>query len=62
VAFAAIAAALPYVAARGRWGAAAIGAAMLVLTVLAVPSVHAVPLAVAAWLTAGAVALRSRQV
>jgi len=51
-AFAAIALALPYAQARGRWGAAGLGAAMLVLTVLCVPGVQAVPLAVAAWLTA----------
>ena len=51
-AFAAVALALPFAQARGRWGAAALGAAMLVLTVLCVPGVQAVPLTVAAWLTA----------
>jgi eukaryotic-like serine/threonine-protein kinase len=61
-AFAAIALAMPYALARGRWGAAGLGAAMLVLTVLAVPGAQAVPLTVAAWLTAAAVALRSTQV
>jgi hypothetical protein len=57
-AFAAIAVALPFARARGRWGAAGLGAAMLVLTVLAVPSAAAAPLAVAAWITAAALALR----
>jgi len=56
LAFAALAAAVPSARARGRWGAAGLGAAMLVLTVLAVPSAHAAPLAVAAWLTAAALA------
>jgi hypothetical protein len=56
VAFAALAVAVPLARARGRWGAAAFGAAMLVLTVLAVPPAHAAPLAVAAWLTAAALA------
>jgi len=54
LAFAALAVAAPYARARGNWGAAGLGAAMLVLTVLAVPSAHAAPLAVAAWLTAAA--------
>jgi hypothetical protein len=53
-ALAAVAVALPFAAARGRWGAAVLGAAMLVLTIAAVPPAHAVPLAVAAWLTAAA--------
>jgi hypothetical protein len=61
-AFAAIALAMPYALARGRWGAAGIGAAMLVLTVLVVPGAQAVPLTVAAWLTAAAVALRTTEV
>jgi hypothetical protein len=56
VAFAAVAFALPYARARGRWGAAALGAAMLALTLLTVPSAAAVPLVLAAWLTAAAVA------
>jgi len=59
-AFAAIAAALPFARAHGRWGAAAAGAAMLVLTVLLVPSATAAPLAAAAWITAGALALRAK--
>jgi serine/threonine-protein kinase len=61
VVFAAIAVALPYAHARGRWGAAILGGAMLVGTVVAVPSAPAVSLAFAAWLTAGAVALRARR-
>ncbi|HET8529066.1 MAG TPA: serine/threonine-protein kinase [Gaiellaceae bacterium] len=61
LAFAALAVAVPYARDRGRWGAAGLGAAMLVLTVLAVPSAHAAPLAAAAWLTAAAlVGLRRR--
>jgi hypothetical protein len=61
LAFAALAVAVPYARERGLWGAAGLGAAMLVLTVLAVPSAHAVPLAVAAWLTAAAlVGLQAR--
>ncbi|MGH2999052.1 MAG: hypothetical protein ACRDNM_07110, partial [Gaiellaceae bacterium] len=59
--FAAVALALPYAHARGRWGAAGLGAAMLVATIVAVPSAPAVPLAFAAWLTAAAVALRARR-
>ncbi len=61
-AFAALAAALPLAAARGRWGAAASGAAMLVLTVLAVPSAGPVALVAAAWVTAAAVALQAQRV
>jgi hypothetical protein len=55
-AFGALAVAIPYARAYGRWGAAGLGAAMLVLTVLAVPGAAAAPLAVSAWLTALAVA------
>jgi hypothetical protein len=54
-AFGALALALPFARAYGRWGAAGLGAAMLVLTVLAVPGAQAAPLTVAAWLTALAV-------
>jgi hypothetical protein len=54
-AFGALAAALPFARAHGRWGAAGLGAAMLVLTVLVVPGAQAAPLAVSAWLTALAV-------
>jgi hypothetical protein len=59
--FSAVALALPFAHARGRWGAAALGGAMLVATVLAVPSAPAASLAAAAWLTAAAVALRARR-
>jgi eukaryotic-like serine/threonine-protein kinase len=58
-AFAAVAAAIPFARAHGRWGAAALGAAMLALTVLIVPSAAAAPLVAAAWITATALALRS---
>ena len=58
-AFAAVALMLPFAQARGRWGAAALGAAMLLATVLAVPSAAAAPLVAAAWLTAVVVAVRS---
>ena len=59
--FAGIALALPFAHARGRWGAAAVGGAMLVATIVAVPSAPAASLAAAAWLTAAAVALRARR-
>jgi hypothetical protein len=58
-AFAAVAFALPFAQARGRWGAAGIGALMLVLTVLAVPSAHALSLVAAAWVTALTVGVRA---
>jgi Protein kinase domain len=62
VAFAAVALVLPYAQARGRWGAAALGAAMLAATVLAVPSAQALPLVVAAWLTAATLMVRAERV
>jgi hypothetical protein len=58
LAFALVAAALPYARARGFWGAAVLGAGMLTLTVLLVPSAAAAPLVAAAWVTAAAVAWR----
>jgi hypothetical protein len=61
-AFAAIAFALPHAQARGRWGAAALGAAMVVATLLAVPAAQAVPLVAAAWLTAAILAVRAARV
>jgi len=61
VVFAAVALALPFAHARGRWGAAALGGAMLTATVVAVPSAPAASLAAAAWLTAAAVAFRARR-
>jgi hypothetical protein len=56
--FAAIAFAVPVARARGRWGVAGLGAAMLVLTVLAVPAAAAWPLVAAAWVTAAAAVVR----
>jgi hypothetical protein len=58
--FAAVAVALPY--ARGRWRAAALGSGFLVFGVLAVPSVTAWPLVVAAWVTAAAITWASERV
>jgi Protein kinase domain len=58
-AFAALAYLLPHAQARGRWGAAALAAGLLLL---AVPSAQAVSLAVAAWLTAAAMVYRSDHV
>ncbi len=48
--------ALPYAARGGRWGIAAWGAATLAVALLPVPFV---PLAVAVWLTCGALAVRT---
>ena len=56
-AFALVAAALPLARSYGRWGAAGLGAGMLVLTVAVVPSATAWPLVAAAWVTAGAAAV-----
>ncbi len=61
VVFAAVALALPFAHARGRWGAVVLAGAMLIATVVAVPSAPAASLAAAAWLTAAAVALRARR-
>jgi hypothetical protein len=61
-AFAAVALLMPFALARGRWGSAGLGAGMLVLTVLAIPRAQAVPLAVAAWLTAAALAAHATKV
>jgi eukaryotic-like serine/threonine-protein kinase len=62
LAFAAIAVILPYAPARGRWGAVAVGAAMMGATVLAVPSAQALPLVVAAWLTTAVLMVRADRV
>lgn len=62
LAFAAIAVVLPYAQARGRWGAAAVGAAMMAATVLAVPSAQVLPLVVAAWLTTAVLMVRADRV
>jgi hypothetical protein len=60
-ALAAVAVVLPYAGARGRWGAAGLGAVMLVLTVPTVPTAAWLPLVLAAWLTAVAVAVRAER-
>jgi hypothetical protein len=60
--FAAAAAVLPYAQARGRWGAAGLGGALLAATVLAAPSAQALPLVAAAWLTAAAILVRAERV
>ncbi len=57
--FAVLAAALPYAGRHGRWGAAGIGAAMLLLTVPAVPAAAIAPLVAAAWITAAALTIRA---
>jgi hypothetical protein len=61
-AFAVVAAAIPYAARLGRWGGAAAGAALLCLTVLAVPAAGPVPLVVAAWGTALALTAHAERV
>jgi hypothetical protein len=48
-ALALVAFALPHARARGVWGAAALGAAMILLTVLAVPAATPLPLIASAW-------------
>ena len=58
-AFAVVAALLPAARARGRWGAAGLGALMLAATLLPVPAAAALPLVLAAWITAAVLALRS---
>ena len=50
------AAALPYAAARGRWGIAALGAWLLAAPLLVAPHAAAAPLVAAAWLTCAALA------
>jgi hypothetical protein len=58
-ALALVAAAIPYAQALGRWGAAGIGAAMILLTVAAVPVAAATPLVLSAWAIATYTALRA---
>jgi hypothetical protein len=58
-ALALVAVAFPYARARGRWGAAALGAGMIVLTVAVVPTAAAVPLVVSSWAIAAFAALRA---
>jgi len=57
---AAAAVAMPFARARGLWGIAGLGAAMIALTLLPAPSVAAAPLVVAAWATCIVLALRAR--
>ncbi|HET7573138.1 MAG TPA: serine/threonine-protein kinase [Gaiellaceae bacterium] len=52
-----VAVALPWARARGRWGAAGLGSAMLALTLLPAPGAAALPLVAAAWVVAAAAAL-----
>jgi hypothetical protein len=49
---------LPFARARGPWAIAALGAAALAGTLLVVPTVAAVPLAVGVWAVCAAVAFR----
>jgi hypothetical protein len=58
VAFALLAAALPLLRPYGRWGAAAFGAAMVLLCVPVAPQAAVVPLVAAAWVTAALLAVR----
>jgi hypothetical protein len=60
--FAAVAVAIPFARARGRWGAAGIGAALLAGAAFAAPSAPAWPLVLCAWATAAAVAWRAQRV
>jgi hypothetical protein len=55
--FAAVAAAIPYARARGRWGVTAVAGAFLAASILAVPAAAPVPLALAAWVTWAALLL-----
>ena len=52
--------AIPFARARGLWGIAVLGAGMIALTLLPAPSVAAVPLVVAAWVTCIVLALKAR--
>ncbi|HKU57364.1 MAG TPA: hypothetical protein VJP41_10115, partial [Gaiellaceae bacterium] len=49
----------PHARTRGRWAAAGLGAAMIVLTVAAVPGAAALPLLLSAWAIAAFTALRA---
>jgi hypothetical protein len=51
---------MPFARARGLWGIAGLGAAMIALTLLPAPTVAAAPLVVAAWLTCIVLALKAR--
>ena len=52
--------AIPYVRRRGTWVAAGFGAVLLAATALTAPAAAILPLIVAAWVTAAALALESR--
>ena len=51
---------MPFARARGPWGIAGLGAAMIALTLLPAPTVAAAPLVVAAWATCIVLALKAR--
>ena len=57
---AAAAAAMPFVAKRGLWWIAGLGAALIAGALLPAPSVAAVPLVLGAWTTCIVLALRTR--
>jgi len=59
VALSLVALAFPYARRLGAWGAAGLGGAMIVLTVLAVPEAAALPLVASAWAIAAFAALPS---
>jgi hypothetical protein len=61
-ALALVAVALPYAQARGRWWAAGLGAAMIILTVAIVPNAAAGPLLISSWAIAAYAALRAPSV
>ena len=52
------AALLPYARARGPWGLAVLGAAVLAAALLPVPQVAAIPLVLSVWVTCAALAVR----
>ena len=58
LALAAVALAIPYARARGRWGIAVLGGVMIALTLLPAPTAAALPLVLAAWVTCAALALQ----
>jgi hypothetical protein len=57
---AAAAVAMPFARARGLWGIAGLGAAVIVLTLLPAPGAAAAPLVTAVWVTCTILALRAR--
>jgi Protein kinase domain len=58
IVLAAVAVALPYARSRGPWAAAALGAGFLAAALLAVPTVAAVPVVVAVWVTCLVITVR----